>query len=118
MHRIIRETLHKEGEDFEIQIEVDEVSPRALERREDYGSMRGDRVPLVERPFEKGMELIRACAEQVSATIHRVSEAARPSEIEVELGIKFDSEVGALISRTGVEAHLQVTLKWSRRQSE
>lgn len=118
MSKVLRETLQATGGEVQIQIEVDDASPQAFERQEDYGSVRGPLAPLVERPFAKGMELIRACAEEVAATVQRVSAAARPSEVEVELGVKFDGEVGAVISRTGIEAHLQVTLKWSRRTTE
>jgi len=118
MSKVLRETLQAADGEVQIQIEVDDASPQAFERREDYGAVRGPLAPLVERPFAKGMELIRACAEEVAATVQRVSAAARPTEVEVELGVKFDGEVGAVISRTGIEAHLQVTLKWSRRAAE
>jgi len=118
MSRIIRETLNRPEGGIDIQIEVEDSSPAVFEQRMDYGPTREGRFPLVERPFEKGMELIRACAEQVASVIDRIAESARPDEVEVELGVKFDGEVGALISRTGVEAHLQVTLKWSRRGAE
>jgi hypothetical protein len=118
MSRVVREILQFPAEKFEIQIEVDDAPVRAFERREDYGPMREGQVPLTSRPFEKGMTLIRACAEQVAATVHQLSESARPSEVEVELGVKFDGEVGALISRTGAEAHLQVTLRWSRKEAK
>ena len=118
MSRVVREILQCPAEEFEIQIEVDDAPALEFDRREDYGPMREGQFNLTSRPFEKGMKLIRACAEQVAATVHQVSESARPSEVEVELGVKFDSEVGALISRTGVEAHLHVTLRWSRKEAK
>ncbi len=117
MARIIGEKVRRdEGEDFEILIEVEDESLRRASLNDIYGETRGV-TDLIGQPFEKGMELIRACAEQVAATVEKVSQSARPSEVEVELGIKFDGEVGALISKTGIEAHLQVTLKWSRKET-
>lgn len=112
MSRILRETVQREGEEREILIEVEEGA-RGGVGYEDYGQMRDELGTLPGKSFEKAMDLIRTCAEQVADTVEKVSAAARPSEVEVELGIKFNGEVGALISKTGVEAHLQVTLKWS-----
>jgi hypothetical protein len=60
------------------------------------------------------MALIRTCAEQVADTVAKVSETAKPTGVEVQLGIKLDGEVGALIARTGVEAQLHVKLSWNK----
>lgn len=64
--------------------------------------------------FAKGMALIRTCAEQIAETVSQVSAQAKPTGVEVELGIKLDGEVGALIAKTGVEAHLHVKLSWNK----
>ncbi len=37
---------------------------------------------------------------------------ARPSEFEVQLAIKLDSQVGAILAKASAEAQLQVTMKW------
>jgi hypothetical protein len=35
-----------------------------------------------------------------------------PSVVEVSFGIKFDAETGAIIAKAGVEAGINVKLKW------
>lgn len=36
-----------------------------------------------------------------------------PDEHEIEFGIKLNAEAGAVIAKTGAEAHFVVRLKWS-----
>ncbi|NUO59355.1 MAG: hypothetical protein HOV71_11350 [Hamadaea sp.] len=59
----------------------------------------------------EAMSLVRQMAENVRQTVHDMVE--RPSEVEISFGIKFDSEAGALVAKAGVEAALNVTLRWS-----
>src|SRR5208337_1411091 len=40
--------------------------------------------------------------------------AQRPTEVEVEFGIKLDVEAGALIAKTGAEGNVKVTLNWKK----
>jgi nicotinamide mononucleotide (NMN) deamidase PncC len=40
--------------------------------------------------------------------------AQQPDEVEIEFGVKLNAEAGAIIARTGMEGHFQVTLRWSR----
>jgi hypothetical protein len=37
---------------------------------------------------------------------------AVPSTVELEFGVKFSVEAGAVIARTGVEGHLKVKVVW------
>lgn len=118
MSGFLKETLMKDGEAVEILIEVDE--PRSDQHRElSYGTLRGeDSTTVATRTFEKGMKLISTCAEQIAETVQRVSDAARPEEVEVKFGVKLSGEAGALIAKTGSEAHMEVTLKWTGKKSE
>ena len=77
-----------------------------------------DGEQVVTDVFNKGMELIRNCAEQIVTTVHKVDQTARPSEFEVQLSIKLDSQVGAILAKTSAEAQLQVTLKWVKKDKE
>jgi hypothetical protein len=62
------------------------------------------------------MSSIRDVADRVNSTVTGL--IRQPEEVEVEFGIKLDAEVGALIAKTRVEAHMMVTLKWTRDQGD
>ena len=60
--------------------------------------------------LDNAMDSIRSMAARVNSTARTL--AGRPDEVSVEFGLKLDAEAGALIARTGVEAHIVVTLRW------
>src|SRR2546430_612755 len=39
---------------------------------------------------------------------------AAPDEIEIAFGTRLTAEAGAVIAKSGVEAHLDVTVRWAR----
>jgi len=61
--------------------------------------------------LDSAMASIRQVSERV--TLATKDLVQRPDEVEVEFGLKLDAVTGALIARTGAEAHLRVTLRWS-----
>ena len=68
--------------------------------------------------FSCAMELIHDCAEQVAKTINSIDQSIgmSPSEIEVQLAIKLDAEIGAaILVKTTAEAQLQVIMKWTKK---
>lgn len=113
---IIKDTIiNKEGEEVAIYIEVDQL-PQPLSSH--YGDLRGQGKEVVAAAndvFTKGMSLIRTCAEQVVAAIQKVDQTARPTEFEIQLAIKLDSEVGAILAKASAEAQLQVTMRWAKK---
>ena len=62
--------------------------------------------------INKAMNTISQMAQRTIAAIDTV--ANKPSEVEVEFGIKLDVESGALIAKTGAEASLTVKMVWKR----
>jgi hypothetical protein len=58
----------------------------------------------------QAMSTIRSMAERVRGTVAQMS--VRPDSVEVEFGIKFDAEAGAVIAKTGIEAAVTVKLAW------
>jgi Trypsin-co-occurring domain 1 len=109
--------VNSSGEEDTIYIEVDEIE--ASNRRNPYDDLRGlgDQViPVAKDVFSSGMELIRTCAQQVFHTIEKVGDDARPTDFEVQLMIKLDAAVGAILAKTAAEAQLQVTLKWTKKE--
>ncbi|OKJ93428.1 hypothetical protein AMK33_33285 [Streptomyces sp. CB02400] len=66
--------------------------------------------------FEEGLDQVRQMA---GRTLERmVSLPAPPSTVELEFGVKFNVETGAVIARTGVEGHLKVKVVWERGEQD
>lgn len=73
-------------------------------------------------PVGRGGDLIRQATSSFDAALAQVQEvgaaalrhlsAARPASLELEFGVSFSAEAGAVIARTGVDGHLKVTMKW------
>jgi hypothetical protein len=113
---VVKDTIvNKEGEEVAIYIEVDQLpqQPRTY-----YGDLRDQGKEVVAAAndvFSKGMSLIQTCAEQVVTTIQKVDHTVRPTEFEIQLAIKLDSEVGAILAKASAEAQLQVTMRWTKK---
>jgi hypothetical protein len=46
-------------------------------------------------------------------SVSQMSDSIKPNEFEVQLAIKFDSEMGAFIAKASAGAQMQVTMKWT-----
>lgn len=78
----------------------------------------------IEGPAKAGRvgEAIRDLPVSLHAALEPVAEAARtmarqlrnagPSEVEVEFGVDLAVQAGAVITRTGANCHLKVTVTW------
>lgn len=62
----------------------------------------------------KAMDTIHHMARRVVAMIDQISDP--PSQVEVNFGIKFSSEAGAVIAKAGMECGINVKLIWERGQ--
>lgn len=62
------------------------------------------------KALDAAMHTIQEMAHKVTTAVTGI--AHKPSEVEVSFGLKFDVESGVLIAKTGLEAGLDVTLKW------
>jgi hypothetical protein len=56
---------------------------------------------------EKALPAARVLVDQLEQLVDNVR------EIEVEFGLKFSGEVGALIAKTGTEANFRIKLVWN-----
>jgi hypothetical protein len=61
--------------------------------------------------MEKAMDTIRKMADKVNSNIQTIQN--KPSSIEMEFGIKFDAEVGAIVAKVTAEASMTVKLVWN-----
>lgn len=70
-------------------------------------------IEIARDVYADGLDLARRCAEQAAARFDTLAGGARPDEIEVQLSIKLDASLGAVLVQTGAEAQLQVTFRWT-----
>ena len=98
------------NEEILIRIEVDTV-PQITSP---YGDTldAADTLQKVGDLFGQGLALVKNCARSTVSAIQSIEKSALPDEFELQLAVKLDSEVGAVIAKAGAEAQLRVTMKW------
>ena len=60
------------------------------------------------KALDKAMDTIRHMAKRMTDTVDKIVD--KPSKVELEFGLKLDAEAGALLSKVGGEANINVTL--------
>lgn len=75
-------------------------------------------------PVSRAGDLIESAGASLGSALGHVRNAAtvvlgqfrgmaeRPDEVQVEFGVRLTAEAGAVIAKTSVDGHLNVTLKW------
>lgn len=64
--------------------------------------------------LDKAMTTIRLMGQRVTDTVKRINVADRPTKVELEFGLKFDAEAGALVAKASTEAAFKVVLTWEQ----
>jgi hypothetical protein len=77
-------------------------------------SRAGDGVATAERTFEAALGSVKQAAETVLHQFQAL--ASRPDEVNIEFGVSFNAQAGAVIAKTGIDSHLKVTLAWRNAQ--
>jgi len=99
-----------------IYVEVDEVpdnGPAAIYGEVETRAEAAQKVVTLARDvFGEGLELARNCAGRVARGLADLPDAMKPDEFELQLAIKLDAEVGAVIVKTQAGAQLQVSMRW------
>lgn len=113
---VVKSTRVVDGETVDIYIEVDEV-PQVSPYKDVRDSAAKKAVTAVGDLFGDGLMLSRQCATQVIDSVKQMHEAVKPNEFEVQLAIKLDSEVGAVIAKASAGAQMQVTMKWTLKET-
>ena len=109
---IVKSTSQINGQEVDIYIEVDR-EPSVETPFKDTREGRGEKAAkAVGDLFGQGLALSRKCAAQVIESVQQMSDEIKPNEFEVQLAIKLDSEVGALIAKATTGGQIQVTMKW------
>jgi Trypsin-co-occurring domain 1 len=60
----------------------------------------------------RAMNTIKNMAERVHSTVETLNN--RPKSVEVEFGVKFDAEVGAIVAKVTAEASMTVKMIWEQ----
>jgi glycine/serine hydroxymethyltransferase len=109
----VKDTVN--GEEVSIYIEVDNL-PIAKSPYEDVRSGESTKVVTAAADvFGEAMKLTRSFAKRVVDNVKQMEETIRPEEFEVKLGIKLDSEIGAVIAKASTGAQIEVVMKWKPR---
>jgi hypothetical protein len=111
---IVKSVSEINGQEIDIYIEVDKEPTTSSSEL----TFRGEETPskkttkAVGDLIGQGLALSRQCAAQVMDSVSQMSDSIKPNEFEVQLAIKFDSEMGAFIAKASAGAQMQVTMKW------
>jgi Trypsin-co-occurring domain 1 len=98
-------------------IEVDEVDEEVARLAEIYSDeVRAggiaEKVIKLSRPlFTEALDLVESCAQAVEARLAEM--ASGPDEVEMQLAVQMDAQVGAKIVELSGHAQLQVTMRWT-----
>jgi Trypsin-co-occurring domain 1 len=64
------------------------------------------------RALDRSMDTIRQMAARVNTTMESLGDL-RPDGVQVTFGIRFDAQAGAVLTKAGIEANLEVRLSWN-----
>lgn len=104
-----------DGQKVRINIEME----ASLSSETPYDEARGAKEKVIESArdyFADGMAMARNCAVSMAENMRTLGKSVRPDEMELQLAIKLDAEAGAVLTKLGAEAQLQVTLKWTAKE--
>lgn len=107
MPEVARFELENGGSIF---IELDETA--RVERVATPGRVVRD----VQVSFERALGQVRDVAAVALEQFREI--APRPDEVEIKFGVTLDTAVGAVLARTGIQGHLEVTLRWERQTGD
>lgn len=62
--------------------------------------------------IQDAMSGIQSCADELVSGLNALEKKLRPDEIEAHLAFKLTAEAGAIITKIGGEAQLQVKITW------
>lgn len=72
----------------------------------------GEAIADAAARFDDALENVRKAA---AAALEKFrDESLSPGTVEIEFGVKFNAEAGAVIAKTSAEGHLIVKLTWPR----
>ncbi len=114
---IVKSTSKVGDQEIDIYIEVDR-EPTSKDSDVIFRENAAQKaVKAVGDLFGDGLALTRNCAAKVIDSVNQMNDAIKPNEFEVQLAIKLDSEMGAVIAKAIAGAQMQVTMKWTLKEN-
>ena len=106
---VYKDTQIIDGQEVLIAIEVDQLP----EMPEEYRNLRGGyEAGKIRDLFGGALKLSRNCAVRVVDDIKKMKKVTKPDEFQLQFAVKLDTEVGAMIAKSGAEAQLKITMTW------
>ena len=96
------------GDGARLVVEVDDDDGADYVRAASPGQMVGRAADHL----QDTLQVIRTSADAVLAQVRSLD--VMPAEVQAEFGIKLTGKVGAVLASSQGEAHLMVTMKWTR----
>jgi len=114
---IIKNKHSVDDQDVIMYMEVDEL-PNNESYYEDMRGTGNRAVECAHNIFGEGLQLAKNSATQVVTTIGKMNDEIKPDEFTLKLAIKADMHLGAVLTKIGTEAQMEVTMKWKKRSSK
>ncbi|MGW1358452.1 CU044_2847 family protein [Streptomyces chartreusis] len=108
MAELLRIAMDDDEGEGQLVVEVEDDEPGMVR-----ASRIGNRMHEATVSLEEALAPIRRAAE----TTLRTFQAARPSTVELEFGVKLNASAGAVLTKAGVEGHIVVKLGWTTKDS-
>ena len=70
------------------------------------------------KAINSAFKSMRGMAKKTVKAIKEIPVTERPHKVEVSFGLKLTAEGGALVAKAGVEAAINVTMTWERKEKE
>jgi hypothetical protein len=68
--------------------------------------------------IDHAMKSMRGMAKRTVKSIKEIPVSERPHTVSVSFGLKLTAEGGALVAKAGVEAAINVTMTWNRKEDK
>jgi len=68
-------------------------------------------IAKAKKSFEEALEDVKEAATKTLAVLR--DGKLGPDTVEIEFGVRFNCEAGAVIAKTGAEGHLLVKMAWT-----
>jgi hypothetical protein len=100
-------------ERFIVDVELSDKTIIGIELEE---TIEDQRVSYSKISMQDVMQKLESLARDVGDSVKRISDAASPDEVSIEMGLEASLETGklsAILVQGGSKAHFKVTLKWN-----
>jgi Trypsin-co-occurring domain 1 len=116
-HRPVEEVEHVTLVDMPLRdggsvvVEVDGAQPPGPVTR---GGRREEFIVEAGQTLEDALDRVAPAFRSLVDRLHALAE--HPDEINVQFGLRINTEVGAIIARTSGEANFTISLRWTREE--